>query len=638
MRKPSPKKPRPKSARMKKASLPPAPSAAPPAGAPRARWILAGWSLAVFLLLQYLYLARLEAMNIAVVGGITFICFAFLAFGGRAWITRRVETLSTDRLLLSGLLPLIAVFAVCRSGSRDNVKDSTMAAYALVNLLWAYAVMGPRWDRDWRSASSVFLPPPREDLAAPRKWAWVLGLSALLAAGVLAARRFAFSHLVSALPSNAIFMFFYSRAKGVESFPAGLFTDYGKLAVPGACLAAFLILAYFLVSREARTFRRGWMAFLCAAAFVGKFTIASLSVLGIQTLSTKIASVHTAYYNLASRIDQMGMLDFMRRFNEIRIVLLTHGETHPFGPEILYWLFIRLLGHRPDLIAYLMMLLCSLTVIPVFKTAEDYFGDSRAGFAAAALYLTSPISLILSGAGIDGLVCLFFAVILYLCQSAALRRDWRPALAAGVAFFLCSLLTVGVVIFGLFCVLWMVFLGQRRAQGPADWLGQAALQSLAFGGTVLLLHGLLYLVLGGQFSYLQLLLTCAQFQGGMSTVRPYSVWMWLNGILYAGYAGLPLVAILFLRLTRQSWKLSARDGLLWLSASFLLTILFTSLGNAEVQRIFVYAILFFALPAAAYFLEDREGRTRLNTPLLTAVLALNFINAVVLEMFVQDYW
>jgi hypothetical protein len=238
-------------------------------------------------------------------------------------------------------------------------------------------------------------------------------------------------------------------------------------------------------------------------------------------------------------------------------------------------------------------------------------------------------------------VTLGLAWILYLAQRGCEPGGWGWALGAGTALFLTSLVSTGVGMPMVFVGLWVLWLCQRRGEGPR-W----PLRAVQVGGlmlaALLAAHAALWAATGGKFSYLQVARGALGVQVALLAVRPYQVWVWLNPFLIGTYVGWPLVAVLVARLW-DAWRRSdGGDGLLFAACGFGLLVALTSLGNAEAQRMFQYCVLVALLPATQFFLkdapEDPTGQGRLRLGLLACACALLFLNTALIEALVLDYW
>ncbi|MES2201629.1 MAG: glycosyltransferase family 39 protein, partial [candidate division FCPU426 bacterium] len=350
------------------------------------------------------------------------------------------------------------------------------------------------------------------------------------------------------------------------------------------------------------------------------------------------------------RVEAYGLWNFVLDFNKLQGTLSTHAETHPFGPELLYVFLIKLVGRDPLRVAYAIMALAALAFVPVFLIAKRLFGSRWAGLAAGLLYLFSPVQLLLSGGGIDCLVTMMLAWILYFLQRSleedgpGLKKRINWAGRAGRFLFLTMLLTPGVMLPLLFCGLWVGWLALKRATGLKDWFTRIGITGGIFLASTLLMHLLLWAATGGRFVYLRVTNSGLGIQKSMPSVRPYATWVWLDAFLICAFCGLPLLAILLIRAARAAKNLDGRDGLLVSGLLFLGLVVFMSLGAAEAQRMFQYSILIFVLCSVPFVLgpraaeEDAPVTEALNLPLLFLASALLFANTVVLASTILDFW
>lgn len=133
-------------------------------------------------------------------------------------------------------------------------------------------------------------------------------------------------------------------------------------------------------------------------------------------------------------------------------------------------------------------------------------------------------------------------------------------------------------------------------------------------------------------------------QLSLSQVRPFQLWVWVNVLLYAGYAGFAVVVLFLTRASLSLWGPRSRDGMLFLSLSLLAILVFSCLANGEVERVYHFAAIFLLLPAIGGLVthqpeEPSKGFWEgVSVPALFCVVLLNLVNTLVLEVTVLDHW
>jgi hypothetical protein len=413
-----------------------------------------------------------------------------------------------------------------------------------------------------------------------------------------------------------VFMFFIPRYRGpYEGLPCAPFTDWSLLSIPlfwlGCCLWALPRLAGL---RDAAA-----LAGLFVLAFGGKLALACLNTDGLLSLGSQVAGISTHYYELARRISGQEWR-FVANFNAIQPYLSTHGESHPFGPELFYGLMIRLLSPDPLRVALGVAALTSLIVVPLWGLARESGLPKGACLAAAALYACSPPSLILASAGIDCVIALLMACGLWAWMAALRRGGFGLPLAAGLIAFFASLLSQAA----LYLLLLYALLALPRLLEPAGRRSAAAQFSAALL-PVMAGHAALWLATSGSFRY-DRVMAYASGMHGPGEARPYRIWSWGNGLLFLGYAGLGNAAAYGGSLRR----LQAAGALYWAGLASLTVMLLNGLGHIEIQRIYLWAYAFLALGAAPWAAS--------KPAYLKAALILNAVTAMLLNVLLLDYW
>lgn len=563
----------------------------------------------------------------------------------RLWVRGRLDQIPVDQAAVSGLVPIL-FFLGSQLSSEEVFSMKAMPFYAAANLVFLYVVIG----RSGLNTPVQEKPPPLclspdPGTRMPKVWAFLAACSAIPIL-IFLVRNYALNayHLPDDIYS--LHLFYQSRQSSALDIAGGAFHNYSSLWAPLIYLVVLLGGTFFFMTTK--TFRpKTALLFLLGAALLGKLAVAHLATPGLGILGKKITSIHNNYYDLADQIDSSGLVPYLKSFNSLQLAQGNHGDTHPFGPVVLYWLLKKTLASNPTLVALAIMFLSGLTIWPLFLLCTDLFGNAKFGYVAAALYLSSPMSLILSSAGIDSLVLTIMVTSFYFLNKAIKTQSIKAALIGGGFIFLNSLFTVGATLFLMFCGLWTLWLCQMRASSLLDWFQKTIYVFAVYLAPLFFLHLLLFLCLGGQFDYTQVMETALHAHRGMNSKRAYDLWVWANVALYVGYAGIPLVAAWLVQTLKTAWSGNWRDPFFSLSLPFLFTLVFSCMGRAEVQREFLYGFFFLLIPAVALLasptkmtpVQKKTGWQAVpQIPLALLLVALNFSNAVLLEVTVLDFW
>ncbi|HXC63331.1 MAG TPA: hypothetical protein VNZ67_03180, partial [bacterium] len=382
----------------------------------------------------------------------------------------------------------------------------------------------------------------------------------------------------SAQPSNSLQLFFMPRT-GYEGIPSAPFREPLLVLWPLLWWGATLAAAAWAWRKP--SWRR--LLLLAGMGFLGKLAMATLSGSGLQVLPQKIEAVSTAYFNIARVLRPQGLWNFISHFNQLQPQLGTHGESHPFGPELVYWLLEFGQPPSPWVPALTLAALTSMIPLALAGILVELGKPLRWGLAAALLYLAAPPSSILASSGIDSTFSLLFAGVAWAAlHGVRMGVRGRPWLAlAGLGVFAASLISSAAA---------FLVLGLALAALAAAWSGRLAWRALPglaawLLGPGLLLHLALTAATGGGFNILGVYRYASYFQFSPSA-RPWALWSWLNPLLFLGYAGAGTLGLAF---SAGAARLNGRRrlGAAGLLPLALLTAAWMQgLGLAEAQRIF----------------------------------------------------
>jgi hypothetical protein len=428
--------------------------------------------------------------------------------------------------------------------------------------------------------------------------------------------------------SDGLALFFMSRV-GYEGIPSGPFHDLRPLAWPLLWWTGTLAAAAW--AWRAPSWPRLWV--LAGLGFVGKFAVAALSGSGISVLAQKIQSNATSYYNLALSMAHLGVWKFICHFNQLQPVLNVHGESHPFGPELVYWLLQAGNPPNPWVPALVLGAFTSLIPLALAGILAELGKPLRWGLAAGLLYGSSPPSSILASSGIDSsfsLVCV--ASIWAAMRGARQGQPGRPWLAlAGLGLFVASLISSAVA-YALLALALAALLAVRS--GRLSWRRASVLAGWVLGPVIALNLGLA-LSTGGGFQLLGVYRFASHFQV-FPSARPWLLWSWLNPMLFLGYAGAGTLGLSF---SAGAARLNGRRrlgaaGLIPLA--LLVSAWMQGLGLGEAQRIFHWGYAGLTLLALEAPGQDPEAAGAFGRWACWA--SLNAATSVVMEMTVMHYW
>jgi hypothetical protein len=168
--------------------------------------------------------------------------------------------------------------------------------------------------------------------------------------------------------------------------------DLGTFQIGLALLAPFLLIVWALWSIENDVSRlRSWLlaGILAVANFAGEILSVAADPRGLQRIKQIVASPDaTSYFTDAMSIH--GLTGWMSHFHQA--ALHGHASTHPAGPILFYYAFLKLLGPDPgaSLAGYAVGFAGSAGVLVMYVFAGLWTSDRRVRVLASAFYALVP--------------------------------------------------------------------------------------------------------------------------------------------------------------------------------------------------------------------------------------------------------
>jgi hypothetical protein len=435
---------------------------------------------------------------------------------------------------------------------------------------------------------------------------------------------------------------FYLRGGQANDIQTKVFSQYHALA-PAFAYAAFTIsIAIWLAIYKVKTWK--WLLFLLMAAMAGKFFMAALSTQGLAVLPLKVSSINSDYLDTVSRLERKGVTaaEYTKQYRRYQLEQESgHARTKPPGAVLFFWGLKYVSGGSPWIVALWIMGLTSLTVVPLFFLAKRVWGAEYFGVAAALLYLSSPSSLILSGANIDPIITFVFAFSLWAFVEGLIQDRWALIVIAGILMFCGTLMTSATVIHLVYLSLCAVVLGWQRTKNIMAWFFwvfmRVALLILSAG----LAYWIFWLWTGKQFDYLLVVKVASKIHHFIMQFRPFDFWSWGGVLLFSGYLGISMAALLVYEIGHSLWNISVKNTLLVIAVPLMLGLFLWGYVNSECQRIYQFGTLYMVLAAAGVLAPkvcDDINRVRYRWGTLFSCVFLGFLSAIIMQVFVADFW
>lgn len=273
----------------------------------------------------------------------------------------------------------------------------------------------------------------------------------------------------------------------------------------------------------------------------------------------------------------------------------------------------------------------------IFAALRGWVGDERALAAATVLALTP--SMLFYFPTLDMLIAL--ASALMVAALAGTQRHWAWAGGAGLIAAAAMFVSLGALALVALGGLFLLLRAARQAGQSSDtsWSDtrSAAVPLLAFGAGVLAALGLWYAMGVDAAEVFSQGLGAHSSITGRASFRGYGVWVWLNLVEFAIFAGLPLTVLAVASVPRivatlretSSSALTAYLGATALAALIVLDV--SGVVKGETGRLWLFFVPWLAAAAAPLLVDEEGSRWRL----LAITIALTALQLLLMAWTMQ---
>ena len=341
------------------------------------------------------------------------------------------------------------------------------------------------------------------------------------------------------------------------------------------------------------------------------------------------------YYSDVPKVDQVGLLSFMRDYAkpELFSTLSGHAQTHPPGGILFLWIISKFFGYNLLAASLGSVLFTSLTVIPIYLLAKELYGES-VGRYTLALFLITPNFVMFTGTSMDGPFSVFLILSLYLFyRGRNSEREILYGLLTGISLSCAMLMTYSTVFIGLFfsvVVLLTLILDRRK-------FGRTLTLLLIAGITFIAFYLLMFLFTG--LNLLEALQASIRKDRGSLGTGYETIGLYLHlsvGNLFAFLIGIgvPMTTVWLRQVVqtiRDGWRGEPIDIYIVGYLISLLAIAFSTLFTMEVERIWIFMAPFVVIPGAKHL--SQRGISGFYW-----VAGLSCLQLVLFEVTLYTYW
>ena len=379
---------------------------------------------------------------------------------------------------------------------------------------------------------------------------------------------------------------------------------------------------------------------------IGFFLVISISVAMIDgyrevngrqlpALLEPYTRIRYEYYGDVPKVDQVGLLSFMRDYAkpELFSTLSGHAQTHPPGGILFLWIVSELFGYNLLAASLGSIVFTSLTVIPIYLLAKELYGE-LVGRYTLALFLITPNFVMFTGTSMDGPFSVFPILSLYLFHKGKdSERVIRYGFLTGIALGCGMLMTYSTVFLGLFfnvVMLLTLMVNRKEFKRILTLLLIAGITFTAF-------YLLMFLFTG--FNLLEALQASVRkdkeaLGTGYETIGLYLHLSVANLFTFLIGVGIPMTTVWLRQIVR-----TIRDGRRGKPIDIyiigylisLLVITFSTLYTMEVERVWIFMAPFILIPVAKYLSQ------RVMTDFYW-VAGLSCLQLVLFEVTLYTYW
>jgi hypothetical protein len=313
---------------------------------------------------------------------------------------------------------------------------------------------------------------------------------------------------------------------------------------------------------------------------------------GIKLIGDIVRSpLATSYFGDATKIESV--LDWLRIFH--RADLGFHSSTHPPGPVLFYYVFVKLFGSNAAPIGgYAVGIIGSLGVLVIYWFAGLWTTEREGRLTASAFYALLP-ALTLFFPEFDQCYPLLamFLILFWVRALDSARPVSLPAVYLGVALFTTTFFAYNVLTVGAFLAYYGLYWLWNQRSGSSRYVTLAGSCGVALA-VFIALHAILWQATGfAAIPSFQRARAAQAFYAVMLN-RPYAAAVLIDPYDFFVGAGMMALPLLILRLRR-----CGRDRALTLIAvATILTVDLTGFLRGETVRLWLFCQPLLTVPVA----------------------------------------
>jgi len=326
---------------------------------------------------------------------------------------------------------------------------------------------------------------------------------------------------------------------------------------------------------------------------------------------------------------------FLENYVNMFNTLSGHSQTHPPGGAIFLWIVSKLFGKGLIQAAFATVVFTSITVIPVYYLAKEYYGVNIARYAAG-LFLVTPNMVMFTATGMDGPFAVFPALSIFFFYKAISNKklSFLYSFLTGLALAFAMIMNYTATVIGLF----FVIVGLIALIGKREKIKSIIITLAIAGVTFVVFYVLLYfwskfnIIAAFRAAYKKDEKTMGT---GYENFAKYFHISIANLFAFLIGVGIP-ITVLWLHEMGGEFKriIFDRKVDLYILAFFitLIGISFSTLFTLEVERIWIFLVPLMVIPVAKRLYEKHKKWE------LYVIMLLLSVQMVLMEVFLYTHW
>lgn len=398
-----------------------------------------------------------------------------------------------------------------------------------------------------------------------------------------------------------------------------------------------------------------FLVLLILLSFLFQLSVLYFSRSEIPVLIHRIINPELNSYFTAS-LQIQNPTDFLKNYEEEMKQFIYHARSHPPGAILIFYgikqliqpftFFIDFVNtispnhtdvkqiwntllpiYRATAVfsAFFLPFLSTVTLIPLFKTAQRLYGEKIAIRSSFIFIFIPSIVLFIP---INDVFLPFFSIgAFYFLVKGLQDKHALSFFISGIILFLGVTFNLALLPLLVLFFLFAIFFIKQKNIAVTKYLNEGILFGIGFFLPPLLLYLLL------NFNFLRLIQIIFQEVPHVHT-RSYATWLFYNIYDFLMFVGIPL-AIVFITQIKKLFALRSKPDILFLS--FLITLFIVNLTGStrgETGRIWSIFIPFLLLPAIAYITTNKK----FSTTLFTGILFLQALQILIMQEFWVLLW